>query len=206
MLQTWSRLGDLSNSVLTGTLNLGSVLLERTFVGLFVGVSDVDITGRRDNTDSREVALVRGGDRIMVDPSAWQWGRNTSMWELSSPLVDEVVGTMIVGADARVGVLGWVSRGEEPLLMRLPVLSFVRHLLFFPDTGVCTMGRGFFFCFLCTVTWNQYTSIKCQCYMYVYCSEQTAETNFLSYREILSKFDIVGQYSIKSGDLFTFCP
>ena len=106
MLQTCSRLGDLSSSVLTGTLNLGSVLLERTFVGLFVGVSDVDITGRRDNTDSREVALVRGGDRIMVDPPAWQWGRNTSMWELSSPLVDEVVGTMIVGADARVGVLG----------------------------------------------------------------------------------------------------
>lgn len=44
--------------------------------------------------------------------------------------------------------------------------------------------------------------------MYVYCSEQTAETNFLSYNEIFSKFDIfdnVGQYSIKSGDLFTFC-
>ena len=28
-------------------------------------------------------------------------------------------------------------------------------------------------------------------YQYVYCSEQTAETNFLSYREILSKFKLL---------------
>lgn len=64
---TCSRLGDLSSSVLTGILNLGSVLLALTFEGRLVGVSEVDIRGWRDNTDSREEALARGGDRIMVD-------------------------------------------------------------------------------------------------------------------------------------------
>lgn len=64
---TCSRLGDLSSSVLTGILNLGSVLLALTFEGRLVGVSEVDIRGWRDNTDSREEARASGGDRIMVD-------------------------------------------------------------------------------------------------------------------------------------------
>lgn len=160
---TCSRLGDLSSSVLTGILNLGSVLLALTFEGRLVGVSEVDIRGWRDNTDSKEEARARGGDRIMVDLCARSPCPNTLIWALSSLLVDEVVVTTTVGAVVREGVLGWVSLGEAHFLMRLPVRSFVRHFLFFPDTGVWTMGVLFFVCLFGTsLTYQSKWSKKIQ--------------------------------------------